>query len=305
VIGDPVEHSLSPALHGAVFETLGLEAVYEKVRVPPGALEDFAGKNSLRGYNVTIPHKESIIPFLDEVSGEARLAGAVNTVVREGGRQIGYNTDMEGLLRALRGNGTEYRDRVVCVFGTGGAARGVVCKAALEGAGEIRIFGRNGAKAAGIVRAAAGQGDPYRKEPLFRGLPSPEGVRGADIFINATPLGMAGFGEDFSSPGVSRQGVSTAFLEGLPDKALVYDCVYTPGETTLVKAARDRGLRAENGLSMLVWQGLLAEVFFGLADREAMLTKELYRAVYDRLEKLLYAPKGNKEEVNDPAKEKA
>ncbi|MDR1797768.1 MAG: shikimate dehydrogenase [Clostridiales Family XIII bacterium] len=266
LIGDPVAHSLSPLLHGTAFALLGADAVYEKIRVAPESLEDFVAEGAFDGYNITIPHKERVIPLLDELAGDALAAGAVNTAVRDGGKTVGYNTDMEGLLLALRGQGRGYAGSVVCVLGTGGAARGCAKKAALEGARDVRIVGRSREKAEGILPGA------------YAGPLSEEAVRGADIFVNATPLGMAGYAEDFAD---------TAFLGGLPAHALVYDCVYTPRETTLVRAARARGLSAESGLSMLVWQGLLSEALWGVAGRDALLGGELYQEVFGVLDEKL------------------
>ena len=266
VIGDPVAHSLSPLLHRIVYAKLGIEATFEKVRVAPEALAAFLAETELDGFNVTIPHKERVVAMLPETRGDAALADAVNTVVRENlngvSRLIGYNTDMRGLQLALRNAGAEYKDAVVCVFGTGGAARGAARKAASEGAKEVRIFGRNREKAEAILPGA------------FHGTLSAEALRGADVFLNATPLGMAGMAEDFED---------LSFLAGLPAHALVYDLVYTPAETKLLAAARARGLRAENGLLMLVWQGLLADSLFGIAPEQTLLTKEYYDAVYAAL----------------------
>ncbi|MDR1815976.1 MAG: hypothetical protein LBR00_04750 [Clostridiales Family XIII bacterium] len=266
VIGDPVAHSISPLLHRTAFARLGVPAAYDAFHVRPAVLGAFVGGTALEGYNVTIPHKARIVPFLDGLRGDALAAGAVNTVVREGGQKIGYNTDMDGLLFALRELGCGYSGASVRVFGTGGAARGAACKAASEGAREVRVLGRSREKAEAILSGSYG------------GMPSADAVRGADLFVNATPLGMAGYGEDFAD---------LSFLDGLPAHAVVYDCVYTPAETALVRAARARGLRAETGLSMLVWQGLLSEALWGVAPREAALSAEVYGAVHEALSKHL------------------
>ncbi|MCL2492907.1 MAG: shikimate dehydrogenase [Clostridiales bacterium] len=272
VIGDPVGHSLSPLLHRTVYkavdfyEKIGVQASYEKQRVTPEALAAFLSDTELDGFNVTIPHKERVYALLPEARGDAALAGAVNTVVREEGRMVGYNTDMGGLLKALQSFGAEYKDAVVCVFGTGGAARGIARKAAAEGAREVRILGRSKEKAEAILPGA------------FLGMPTAQTLRGADLFLNATPLGMTGMTEDFAD---------LSFLNGLPAQAFVYDLVYTPAETRLLAAARACGLRAENGLSMLVWQGLLSDALFGIAPAQTLLTPEYYGAAYAALRKEL------------------
>ncbi|MDR3279710.1 MAG: hypothetical protein LBT23_04280, partial [Synergistaceae bacterium] len=127
VIGDPIGHTLSPAIHGAIFDELGLDAPYNAVRIPARRLADYAEtarRSDMRGFNVTIPHKTAIIPFLDEVENEAALCGAVNTVTVRGGRLTGYNTDMGGLLESLGSSGRGYRGEDILLLGAGGAARG-------------------------------------------------------------------------------------------------------------------------------------------------------------------------------------
>jgi shikimate dehydrogenase len=328
VIGDPVAHSISPALHDAVFERLGIDARYDKIHVTNEELVAFAaslkagkagdGAEASRGVNVTIPHKKAILLLLDEVRGDALLAGAVNTVVREAsvapsgvmtgaestedsqtaGRLVGYNTDMAGLLLALERIGSGYKDKVVCIFGTGGAALGAAVKAAAEGAKTVRVIGRNKEKVAAVCARSCEKCENFEqfvtKVPDSRiiceavvidecGIPQ-WSVADADIFLNATPLGMQGYAQDFEDLG---------FLDALPKTALVYDCVYIPAETTLLRAARARGLKAENGLSMLVWQGLLADVHFLRAAGETRFTKaeilspEMFSAVYQTLESVL------------------
>jgi shikimate dehydrogenase len=301
LIGDPVAHSISPALHEGVFERLGIDAQYEKIHVLRGELGVFVGGQKtgqgagaaevLDGFNVTIPHKVAILPYLDEIRGDAQVAGTVNTVVREDGRLIGYNTDMEGLLQALKCAGSGYKDKVVCVFGAGGAAQGAVVKAAMEGAKTVRAIARNQEKAGEICAlaaeaaavAAADAVEIQRVEPENGGIP-PGAVADADVFINATPLGMQGYAQDFSDFG---------FLDALPKTAIVYDCVYIPAETTILREARARGLKAENGLSMLVWQGFLSDAYFLRAVGETRFTKaeifsqEMFAAVYQTLESVL------------------
>jgi len=292
LIGDPVEHSLSPLMHSAVFAKAAAAARYETIRVSPEGLSDFVSQarqsGNLAGFNVTIPHKERIVSLLDETRGDAALSGAVNVVTvvfgetRKGEHEIktcrlvGFNTDMEGQLLDIRRRGYEYRGSRIAVFGTGGAALGAICKAALENAKEVRVFGRNGEKAeAALVRAAAlVREHETETEVSFCGMPAADKLAGVDIFINATPLGMAGYPEDFAD---------TSFLDGLAAGALVYDVVYTPEETALIRAARKRGLHAENGLGMLVMQGLLADALFFGASPEEWLTEDYFETSYNKV----------------------
>jgi shikimate dehydrogenase len=277
VIGDPIAHSLSPAIHEAVFETLGIFGRYRAIRVPGGAREklaDFFGAakdGGMRGFNVTRPHKLAIIPFLDALSEDAKLCGAVNTVVFRGGRGCGHNTDMEGLLFSLREQGSGYAGRRVVVLGAGGASRGVALKAAQEGAEGIVILARDVRKAEDIASAlcvtAAGRARAMpMTAPAMR-----EAAVGADLLVNATPLGMSGAGSDFTSLG---------FLEALPQGAFVCDLVYDPPLTPLLARASELGLRSQNGLGMLIYQAILAdELFLGRTLDRA----KLYKAVRDRL----------------------
>ncbi|MDR0671285.1 MAG: shikimate dehydrogenase [Oscillospiraceae bacterium] len=274
VIGDPIAHTLSPPLHRAVFGALGVTDAYTALHVPRGALADFVPilrAGGLKGCNVTIPHKRDILPFLDEVEGEARLCGAVNTVVARGGRLCGYNTDMEGLLTALRAAGCGYRGRTLLLLGAGGAAGGVAWKAAREGARAITVLARRVSRAEALaaeVRAAA------PATSMRSGVLSPEtaaaAAREANLLINATPLGMR----------MTANFDDVSFVDALPPYALVCDLVYSPPRTRLLRAAEARGLAVQNGLDMLVYQALLAdELFLGRALDKAALYPVAKRAV--------------------------
>ena len=291
-------HSISPTLHSAVYAQLGIDAKYDKIHVPEKELGAFVESlkrghaenvgERIGGINVTIPHKIAILPFLDEVNGDASLAGAVNTVVRGDGANAdhltGYNTDMDGLLRALQSSGTGYKDNVVCIVGAGGAAIGAAVKAALEGAKVIRVVARNmsrAGKVCALASEASGDNTVVECVEFKEGSIPAEAVADADIFLNATPMGMSETGVDFTG---------FTFMDAMPKNALVYDCVYVPAETSLIKEARSRGLGAENGLSMLVWQGLMSDVYFLRAAGEKqygeaeLLTQELFEFVYGELE---------------------
>ncbi|MDR1572477.1 MAG: shikimate dehydrogenase [Clostridiales Family XIII bacterium] len=265
VIGDPIGHSMSPEIHNAVFREAGELQRYCRIHVPRGMLGGFVAKareSGLRGFNVTIPHKRDIIPFLDETDGDARLCGAVNTVVARGGRLCGYNTDMGGLLEALVEKGRGYGGRRVAIIGAGGAAAGIALKAAMEGARKVTVLGRSPEKAEGIARAAAAAGADARFAALGdRTLGEAAGE--ADILINATPMGMKGSGERFRS---------LDFLKRLPEGALVCDLVYNPPRTALLREAAALGIEAMNGLGMLARQAFLAdELFLGRKlDRDAL-----------------------------------
>jgi shikimate dehydrogenase len=256
VIGKPVGHSLSPAIQNAAFQATGFPAWYEAIEVDP---DDIAAFFSLLrgprwlGINVTIPHKEMAARLVDERSDVAERAGAVNTVVRVGDTLVGHNTDVAGFLRALREEAKFEPSGVVAVIlGAGGAAR--ACAVALADAGARRIV---------VVNR-----DPARAERLVSelGLAGVETVAGdqaraacqaADLVVNATAVGMRG------GPAPDALPVPAGWL---PRSGLVYDLVYRPTETPLLRAAMASGLPVLGGLAMLVYQGASAfELWTGLA----------------------------------------
>ncbi|MDR1482781.1 MAG: shikimate dehydrogenase [Synergistaceae bacterium] len=278
VIGDPLTHTLSPAIHGAVFAELGVTGRYDVIRISRGELDDFtrsARVSRLKGFNVTMPHKGGIIPLLDEVDEEAGLCGAVNTVIVRNGRLLGFNTDMGGLLESLREADRDFSGSRVMILGAGGAARGAAFKAAQEGASSVVILARRADRAR---KTAEDVGSALGFPGLVRGGEmSPEVMifeaRAADLVINATPAGMNGVGGDLPS---------LEFLEALPDSAFVCDLIYNPAETELLRRARELGLAARNGIGMLIYQALLADELFlnRKLDRPA-----LYRTVEEMLTK--------------------
>ncbi len=275
VIGDPIGHSLSPVLHRAVFGALRQRAGYTALRVPHGALPYFVATarcTGLRGFNVTIPHKRDILPLLDEVEPAAARCGAVNTVVRQGERLVGHNTDMEGLRLALARAGLACRGRRVLLLGAGGAARAAAFMAAQNGAQGLHIMARR-EEAAQALAAELREELPQTQESTAPATGITFAAMGpatlalaaaqADVFINATPLGMRGTGIDFDD---------LSFINALPAGALVCDLVYAPPQTRLLQAAQSRGLAAINGLDMLIYQALLAdELFLGKAlDKDGL-----------------------------------
>lgn len=242
VLGWPVAHSRSPRMHQAAFHALGLEASYVPLPVPPGALADAMEevRANLDGANVTVPHKSAVMPFLDEVEPVARAIGAVNTLVRAGDRWVGTNTDAAGLLRALQEAQAPVRDARAVVLGAGGAARAAVY-ALLEAGAEVTVAARRLEAARALTDALGGRPLPLgRVEQAFRG---------ADLVVQATSATL----------GDEAQAFADALpLAALPDHATVMDLVYTPRETTVLRAAQARGLRTVDGTGMLVHQGALA-----------------------------------------------
>jgi shikimate dehydrogenase len=251
VIGWPVAHSKSPLIHRFWLGKLGLDGDYGRFPVEPARLGEAIRALpalGLRGVNLTVPHKETAIPFLDEVDPLAARAGAVNTVVvAEGGRLVGYNTDVAGVVEPLFGLGLE--GARVALIGSGGAARAAVLALLELGAGPILIQNRSTERAGGLLEELGARGDVA---PL--GSPLPD----VALVVNCSPLGMVG------QPALSFD------LGALGPAAAVFDMVYAPLETPLLAAARRRGLRTIDGLSMLIGQAAAAfERFFGArAPRE-------------------------------------
>ncbi|MBI3608674.1 MAG: shikimate dehydrogenase [Nitrospirae bacterium] len=248
LLGDPVGHSRSPQMHNAAFAALGLNYCYVPFPVRSSALRPaIRGLVALGvvGANVTIPHKERVVPYLDELSIEARLIGAVNTIHLYEGRLVGYNTDARGFLRAFREDtGVSVRGGRFLVLGAGGAARAVVVALALGGARAVTIANRSVPKARQLVRRFRRlfPSLDWSVVTSFRALPPSRTFRGV---VQATSVGMR---SDDPSP---------LPVEWLNRSLVVYDLVYS-GPTMLLKAAEDVGARHAGGLGMLVHQGALA-----------------------------------------------
>jgi shikimate dehydrogenase len=252
VIGWPVAHSKSPLIHRFWLQALGLDGDYSRFPVAPerlGAFVQALPAMGLRGVNVTVPHKLAVMAHLDEVDDLARAVGAVNTVVVEGERLCGTNTDVEGIEGPCRAHGV--LGGAAWVVGSGGAARAAVMAATRLGA-DVTVLARDMEKAAAML---AGMGVSGRVAALGAPLPAAGDVR---LLFNATSLGMKG------------QAEMDLDVSALPDGCVVFDAVYAPLETGLLRAARARGLAAIDGLEMLVGQAARAfRLFYGAAPPRA------------------------------------
>lgn len=251
VIGFPIEHSVSPAMHTAAIELLGLDLRYDRVAVPPQDLESFVSglrRGGWRGVNVTVPHKEAVAGLVDRLSPESRAIGAVNTVVVDaGGRLAGHNTDAAGFIRALmEAAGFDPAGAGVTLLGAGGAARAVLWALGNAGARQVRLFNRDPERAERLAAESGAWGlqtavlvAPWNEPELSRSLDQ------ADLLVNATSAGMAS--NESLLPG-----------EMLRPNSLVVDLVYNPRPTRLLREASARGCRVLDGLPMLVHQGAAA-----------------------------------------------
>ena len=257
IIGYPLGHSASPAFQQAAFDHLGIDASYLAWETPPDALAE--RMESLRdpgllGANVTVPHKQAVVPFLDEVSQAAQDTGAVNTVVNQDGRLTGHNTDVTGFLRALQSDaGFQAQGKRALVLGAGGSSRAVVYGLLKQGAGRVTIANRTVERANRLIEAL---GSPENADAVP--LEPAELSNGWDLIVNCTTLGMR------HAPGEKETPLPS---NAIPANSLVYDLVYNPEETPLLQAAAKTGVRTLGGLPMLIYQG--AEAFRFWTGQEA------------------------------------
>jgi len=273
VIGDPVEHTMSPVMHNAAFKKLGVDYLYLPFRVGRQglgkAIEGMRALN-IRGLNVTIPHKVAIIPFLDELDPLVERVGAVNTIVNNEGVLKGYNTDATGFLQALLEKDIEPKGKNVVILGAGGASRAISFILAERGASLVIL---NRLLEMDWAEELAGRiSEVFRKEVNALELNEENLVRvleKANILVNATSVGM--------SPDVDKTPVPARLLKpGL----VVFDIVYNPIETRLLREAEATGAQTISGLDMLVWQGALAfEKWTGLKAPVDVMKREAIKVL--------------------------
>lgn len=275
VIGDPIAHSKSPVIHGFWLEKLGLAGEYDRAHVTSEALADYLAEHRdharWRGCNVTMPHKQALIPLLDTIDPVAARIGAVNTVVREGAGLTGYNTDAGGFLEPLRPLlAQQHLFRMARILGTGGAARAIIAALADEGF-TLVLAGRDPAKARALLDELAPTGEHHAihlshfAEPTDFEFDDREGC--LDLVVNASPLGMT------SNPPLAFD------WSHAPPGAIAYDIVTSPEDTDFLKSARGAGHKTIGGFAMLIGQAAIAfERFFGVApprDHDAELMERL------------------------------
>ncbi len=271
VLGDPVSHSLSPSMHNPAFAAHGLDFAYVPFRVGRGDLGTAAAAMrafSLRGANVTVPHKEAILPFLDEISETSRLMGVVNTIVNDDGRLSGTTTDPEGFLEGFRETGHSFAGKTVAVLGNGGSARTIAYALFLRDTpASVTLVARDTEKSRRLADEIA---DKLGKRPATASLAEyPRIADGMQIIVNATSLGMHPHVENSPlEPGALRPG------------QIVYDIVYTPERTRLLRQAEAAGLQTVGGLGMLVHQGLASfRLWTGITPDAGLF----YRCARERL----------------------
>ena len=245
VIGHPIGHTMSPFIHNRLFKLSGIESEYTKLDIAPENLADKYNKvlSMLDGYNITIPHKQNIIPLIDEIDEKAKMYGSVNTVANIDGVAKGYTTDPDGFLKALDAAGITLDGRVV-ILGCGGVARTMAYEVVLKGLPLLFAVRKDDVE---IAKSLCNEIENTVKDAKVRFCLIDELSGDIDVLVNATPIGMF--------PKVDVQPVSESVINRC---ASVFDAVYNPLETVLIKKALANGAKAVGGMSMLVWQAVVA-----------------------------------------------
>ncbi|NLF88535.1 shikimate dehydrogenase [Candidatus Bathyarchaeota archaeon] len=246
VIGDPIEHSLSPIMQNAAFQALDLDYVYLAFKVKPSCVADAVnGIRALnfRGLNVTMPHKKSVMANLDRIDLSAQIIDSVNTILNKDNLLFGFNTDGVGAVRALKENGVALKGRKVVLLGAGGAARAIAYAVAKE-ADELAVLNRTAKDAQALARLV----EKAANKRIVAASIEPEDIdanlQDSDILINATSVGM--------KPRIDETPVP---IELLRSNLAVMDIVYNPLETKLAKDAKALGAKVVSGVEMLIYQG--------------------------------------------------
>ncbi|YAI82126.1 MAG: shikimate dehydrogenase [cyanobacterium endosymbiont of Rhopalodia sterrenbergii] len=252
IIGDPVKHSLSPVIHNAAISHLGVDYIYVPFPIRPKDLTTaIAGLASIGmvGFNVTIPHKQAIIPLLSEVTPTAKLVGAVNTVWRTETGWKGTNTDIDGFLSPLQSLQRDWANLTPIILGNGGAARAVVVGLAQLGCLQIYVVGRDRQKLWRFTQS-------WKNTQLTADLriyfwdELSEIIEETELLINTTSIGMF--------PDIDDSPIESMLFARMPENAIAYDLIYTPNPTQFLKNAQQQGLMTLDGLEMLVRQGAVA-----------------------------------------------
>jgi shikimate dehydrogenase len=267
VIGDPINHSLSPNIHSAAFRELDLESSYIAYRIPKGELKE--GIESLKkikidGFNVTIPHKVEMMKYLDKMDESCSIIGAVNTVTNNEGVLKGYNTDMDGFLDPFKKKEIKIQDKKILLLGAGGAARAIVAGVTKENAKHITIANRTLVNANNLAQFANKIGltaDSITIEKVGNNL------QNYDIIVNATSIGL-------------KNEPSPISFESIKPETIVYDIVYMPMHTDFLKKAKEKGAKIIYGYEMLLGQAVRAfEIWHGIEAPYNAMKKALLGGV--------------------------
>jgi shikimate dehydrogenase len=265
VVGHPVAHSLSPEIFSILSKRAKRPVVYRRIDLGPEELSRFfisvRDKSLFTGWNVTLPHKEALVPLMDTLTSEAKAVGAVNVVQFSNHGTKGFNTDVFGVRATFKENQLKLRGKTVVLFGAGGAAKAVAYALGLEGAKEVCVTNRTLDRASEFVRYFSALFPKTR----FRASEWEVPVEGpVSCVINATPLGLKAFQGQF------------AFPKSFEPDALAFDLLYRPAMTPFLKFSRGFGLRTVNGMDMLLWQAIATwEIWFGELAHADRIKKQL------------------------------
>ena len=274
VVANPIKHSISPFIHNSAFEATHTNGVYLAWEVEATDLAETVAnirRYQMYGINLSMPYKEQVIPYLDQLSEEARLIGAVNTVVNREGTLIGYNTDGKGFFKSLPS--FKISGKKMVLLGAGGAAKAILAQAILDGVSQISVFVRSSSMEKTrpylekIQNATGFRVDLFALEDV---QDLQDSITQADLLVNATSVGMDG----------SSQPIPTSII--LPEKLLVADVIYQPFETPFLKWARSQGNHAVNGLGMLLYQAAEA---FQLWTGKEMPTDQIWELLKQKYQK--------------------
>jgi shikimate dehydrogenase len=276
LIGSPVAHSLSPQIHNHAFKTLGLPYAYVPLNVPSGQLHTaMMALRSLSfiGANVTVPYKKKVVPYCDVLSPLSTIIGAVNTLYFGGGLLHGHTTDVEGFFRALSWMGFDPRGGNIVILGNGGIARTLSFAFAMDYAvNNLTLIGRDRERVSALSREVSEKTDKMVMHAVFQSGDYARAVKECSLLINCTSIGMHPYGD-----------VSPIDGRLLHEAITVFDTVYNPGTTKLLSLAKSAGCRTQNGLRMLLYQGLASfKLWTGIEVDEKIFSVEELQSLVDR-----------------------
>ena len=276
VIGDPLRQSVSDFMHGWIYEQLGLEGEYKKIKVVQGDLERWVGLTSakkLDGFNVTIPHKSDIIPFLDSVNDRTAPIGAVNCVRRHDGKLTGYNTDWYGFVKSLEAANVDLGGKNVVVLGSGGAARAITFGLARAGAGKTTVIARDPERAKELIKDMSDSAEGMQLAGCAWDETAVEPIEDAYCLVNCTPIGM--------KPKTRETPLDGDILAAVE---VVVDTIFNPLNTRLLSEAIFSDCQTVSGLDMYLYQAMASvDIWFGPQDWSKIKMNEMREAVHNKI----------------------
>lgn len=276
VIGDPLRQSVSDFMHGWIYEQLGLESEYKKIKVTQGDLERWVNLPSARkldGFNVTIPHKETIIPFLDSVNVRTAPIGAVNCVRRHEGKLTGYNTDWYGFVKSLEAAGVDLAGKKVVVLGSGGAARAITFGLARIGVRLTTIVARDPSRAKTLIKDMGNSTEGMKLAGCAWDESAVQPIEDAYCLVNCTPIGM--------KPKQNESPLDGDLLESID---VVVDTIFNPLNTRMLSEAIFSDCQTVSGLDMYLYQAMASvDVWFGPQDWSRIKMNEMREAVHNKI----------------------